>query len=244
MNLIWLDAETPFPDTSQALSDPDGLLAVGGDLSVARLRSAYRQGIFPWFNPGDPILWWSPDPRMILAVEDFHPSHSLRKRLRQIEREAFSTQPHVEVRVDTAFSDVMAACAAPRATQPLTWISPAIQQAYQRWHEAGEVHSIETWIDGELAGGLYGISLGSMFFGESMFARAPDASKIALALLVAFLKRHGVTWIDCQQQTGHLASLGAQPVSRAAFQAHLREALPGPTPPWRPGRLHVDGRLV
>ena len=245
MKLAWLDRDTPFPALDQALTEPDGLLAVGGDLGIARLTMAYERGIFPWFSPGEPILWWSPDPRMVLQCARFAPGRALRKRLRQIARQPDTAHPaHVEVRVDTAFQQVMAACAAPRAGQPGTWISPAMQQAYQLWHQAGATHSVETWIDGELAGGLYGVSLGGMFFGESMFTRVTDASKIALAYLVTFLMRHGVTWIDCQQQTRHLASLGALPVSRSHFAEHLLATRNLPRPPWRSGRLTPQGEIV
>jgi leucyl/phenylalanyl-tRNA--protein transferase len=217
-------------------------LAAGADLSLPRLEMAYSNGIFPWYAPGEPILWWSPDPRMVLALEDFSPSHSLRKLLRKIAREEALFQPRIEVRVDTAFDQVLQACAAPRDGQPGTWITQPMQHAYRQWHMAGRVHSIETWIEGELAGGLYGVSLGSMFFGESMFSLATDASKIALAYLVAFLRHHGVAWVDCQQQTGHLASLGAAPVARSRFLQHLRNTVGQPDPPWQSGRLDSQGR--
>ncbi|MCY1526953.1 Leucyl/phenylalanyl-tRNA--protein transferase [compost metagenome] len=243
MKLPWLAVDTPFPPAEFALTDPDGLLAAGADLSVPRLVQAYSSGIFPWYSEGEPILWWSPDPRMVLAIEDFAPSHSLRKLLRQVASQEFDGHPRVQVRVDTAFPQVMAACAAPRDGQPGTWITAAMQQAYCAWHEAGYVHSIETWIDGELAGGLYGISLGRMFFGESMFTRAPNASKVALAYLVRYLAAHGVERIDCQQQTRHLASLGARPISRAAFLQYVRGATALPAVPWARGTLDSTGQL-
>lgn len=243
MKLPWLTPDTPFPPVEHALSDPAGLLAAGADLSIERLTAAYCNGIFPWFSVGEPILWWSPDPRMVLACNDFSPSHSLRKLLRKIARDEHSVLPRVQVRVDTNFPAVMAHCAAPRDGQAGTWITPAIQQAYTAWHAAGVAHSVETWIDGELAGGLYGISLGRMFFGESMFALAPDASKIALAYLVAFLQRAGVEWIDCQQQTRHLATLGARPMPRARFVEHVRHAVACPAPVWQRGRLDSTGVL-
>lgn len=242
MKLPWLAADTPFPPAYTALRDPDGLLAAGADLSPRRLAQAYSNGIFPWYSEGEPILWWSPDPRMVLACRDFAPSHSLRKLLRQIARHEHEA-PRVRVRVDTAFAEVMAQCASPREGQPGTWITAAMQQAYRQWHEAGFVHSIETWIDGELAGGLYGISLGRMFFGESMFTRVPNASKIALAYLVRFLQAQGVAWIDCQQQTRHLASLGARPVPRAAFLEHVRRATARAPIAWTRGWLDSAGRL-
>lgn len=243
MTLPWLNADTPFPPTEFALSEPQGLLAAGADLSVERLRLAYANGIFPWYAEGEPILWWSPTPRMVLQCRNFSPSHSLRKRLRQLARNEIEGTPQVEVRVDTAFADVIQACAAPRPGQPGTWINVAMQQAYQEWHKQGQVHSIETWINGQLAGGLYGISLGGMFFGESMFARATDASKIALAYLLRFLLKHNVEWIDCQQQTRHLASLGATALPRHHFLDHVSQAILAPSPPWTAGRLDHTGAL-
>lgn len=258
MKIAWLGVHTPFPTLDQAMRDPDGLLAAGADLSTQRLTQAYSQGIFPWFSEGEPVLWWSPDPRMVLPCANFAPGHSLRKRLRQIARQpdtdlatlnghtgtASRRAGIVEVRVDTAFDLVMAACAAPRDGQPGTWITPPMQDAYRRWHIEGATHSVETWIDGRLVGGLYGVSLGAMFFGESMFTRLTDASKIALAYLVTFLSRHGVQWIDCQQQTEHLASLGAAPVSRSEFATHVALAQRQPGPPWRSGRLTHEGEIV
>lgn len=243
MKLPWLNLDTPFPPADQALDDPPGLLAFGADLSVGRLIQAYRRGIFPWYAPGEPILWWSMHPRMVLACADFAPSHSLRKRLRRIEAESAGPAPSVVVKVDTAFADVLTGCAAPRDSQNGTWIMPEVQHAYRAWHEAGGVHSIETWMNGRLAGGLYGVSLGRMFFGESMFARQTDASKIALAHLVAFLRANGVEWIDCQQETRHLASLGARPVDRADFMRHLERTVDEPGPAWRPGILNLAGEL-
>jgi len=225
------------------LALPEGLLAAGGDLSVPRLVEAYSKGIFPWFNEGDPVLWWSPNPRMVLACRDFRASRSLAKKLRQIERDQGTPNERVVITVNAAFDEVMRACAGPRATQTGTWISPWIMRAYREWHELGQVHSIETWMEGRLAGGLYGVSLGGFFFGESMFTQRPDASKIALAYLVRFLARHGVTHIDCQQDTRHLASLGAAPMSRPAFMQLLKPALQRPSPPWQVGRLLADGGL-
>lgn len=216
---------------------------MGADLSCERLEAAYSQGIFPWYSEGEPILWWSPDPRMVLACKDFSPSHSLRKRLRQIAREEAAPEARIQIRVDTAFDTVMAHCAAPRDAQAGTWITDEMRHAYQSWHRAGGTHSVETWIDGVLVGGLYGVSVGGMFFGESMFTLVPDASKIALAYLVTFLRRAGVQWIDCQQQTRHLASLGAKPLPRAEFVAHIRQAIAQPRPAWQPGRLDSRGVL-
>ena len=239
--LIWLEPDTPLPEPDSAL--PEGLLAAGGDLSVARLTEAYSKGIFPWFNQGDPVLWWSPDPRMVLECSRFRVSRSLGKKLRRMARHEGSGDERVFVTTDIAFEHVIRACAAPRENQSGTWISELIIQAYGRWHEAGQVHSIETWVDGYLAGGLYGVSLGGFFFGESMFAREPDASKIALSYLVTFLERHGITHVDCQQDTRHLASMGGRTMSRNAFMDLLAEGLKRPSPEWRAGRLLHDGRL-
>ncbi len=214
-------ALAPFPPTAQALgpeTDAAGLLCAGGTLSVARLRLAYAQGIFPWFSPGQPVLWWTTNPRMVLKTADFKLHRSLRKTLQH-----FIATPGCEVRIDSAFDRVIAHCSGvARPGQDGTWIVPEVAQAYCAWHRTGQVHSFETWIDGELVGGLYGVNLGRMFFGESMFALRPDASKIALAALVAFCRAHDMPWIDCQQQTAHLATLGAAPVARAAFEAHLQ----------------------
>ncbi|MEY4428137.1 MAG: hypothetical protein RLZZ182_826 [Pseudomonadota bacterium] len=220
----WLTEQDPFPPTRQALgpdSDAPGLLAAGGDLSVPRLRQAYRQGIFPWFGPGQPIMWWSTAPRMVLSVDDFRLTRSLRKAVQKFRR-----TPGCEVRIDTAFAQVIRHCAqTPRPGQDGTWIVDGIQLAYLDWHRQGQVHSFETWVGGELVGGLYGINLGRMFYGESMFALRTDASKIALAALVAFCRAHGIEAIDCQQETSHLASMGARPWSREAFEAHLHRVV-------------------
>jgi leucyl/phenylalanyl-tRNA--protein transferase len=244
LKLAWLESDTPFPPVEQALAEPEGLLAAGADLSIARLTLAYSNGIFPWYAPGEPILWWSPNPRMVLACENFAPSHSLRKRLRQIARDETDAQPRIEVRTDTAVERVLNACAAQRPGPPGTWITPEMRSAYLAWHHAGCVHSIETWINGELAGGLYGVSLGRMFFGESMFSLATDASKIALAYLIVFLRRFDVAWVDCQQQTSHLASLGAAPVSRADFVRHVHHAVRQANVGWRSGRLDSRGEYI
>jgi leucyl/phenylalanyl-tRNA---protein transferase len=222
--LTWIDDHSPLPPASRALgpdSDAPGLVAAGGRVTPARLEEAYRAGIFPWFSPGQPALWWSPDPRMVLPVAQFKLSQSLRKTLRR-----FARTPGCEVRIDSAFPRVMQACAqTPRAGQDGTWIVPEIIDAYSAWHRAGRVHSVETWIDGNLVGGLYFVAIGRMFFGESMFAHRTDASKIALAGLVAFSRRQGVTLIDCQQNTGHLASMGAHELARPVFEQHLSRTL-------------------
>ncbi len=212
----WLRPDDPFPPVSAALKDPDGLLAAGGELTAARLVDAYSHGIFPWFNPGQPILWWSPDPRMVLIPHEMKVTRSLSKALRN---RAY------EVRADTSFRAVMQACAEPRPQQDGTWITPEMIAAYCALHAQGLAHSIETWIDGELAGGLYGVALGRMFYGESMFTRAADASKIALVHLVRQLERWHFGMIDCQVHTGHLASVGARAIPRADFMRKLRELI-------------------
>jgi leucyl/phenylalanyl-tRNA--protein transferase len=225
----WLNEHDPFPDTSRALgpdTDAPGLLAAGGGLSVERLRLAYRHGIFPWFGPGQPVMWWSTAPRMVLPVSEFKLSRSLRKTIAR-----FRMTPDCEVRIDSQFQQVIRHCAhTPREGQDGTWIVPPIQQAYIDWHQLGQVHSFETWAHGELVGGLYGINLGRMFFGESMFAHRTDASKIALAALVCFCRANGIELIDCQQQTEHLASMGARPWDRADFEAHLKRVVELPPP--------------
>ncbi|NVD98255.1 leucyl/phenylalanyl-tRNA--protein transferase [Massilia sp. BJB1822] len=224
----WLDAHTPFPDVSEALTaDAPGLLAAGADLSPQRLLAAYQRGIFPWFSEGQPILWWSTDPRMVLLTEHFRISESLKKTLKKIEKSS-RTDGRWQVRFDTAFEDVMRACAAPRRDGPGTWISEDIIEGYTGLHKLGYAHSSELWLDGELVGGAYGVSIGTMFYGESMFARVTDASKIALAYLVHFLRRHGVAMIDCQQETGHLASLGARPIPRSDFLEHVQKNIAAP----------------
>lgn len=230
----WLpdddDGQVPFPPTRRALgpdTEAPGLLCAGGQLVQRRLEQAYRHGIFPWYGPGEPILWWSTAPRMVLQTAQFRLHRSLKKVLRQ-----FLATPGCEVRIDSAFEQVIGHCASvPREGQRGTWIVPELQAAYRQWHAAGGVHSVETWVDGRLVGGLYGVCIGRMFYGESMFALQTDASKIALAALVAFCRSEGIPWIDCQQQTRHLASLGAAAVERAAFEAHLAQAtaLQGPT---------------
>ena len=224
----WLEIDTPFPDVSKALTvEAPGLLAAGADLSPARLLQAYRNGIFPWFSEGQPILWWSTDPRMVLYTDQFKISNSLTKTLRKIERSRLDGG-RWDVRFDSAFDDVMRACAAPRRDGPGTWISDEIIAGYTGLHALGYAHSAEVWLDGELVGGAYGVCIGRMFYGESMFARVSDASKVALAYLVAFLQRHGVEMVDCQQETGHLASLGAAPIPRSRFLEHVHRATARP----------------
>jgi leucyl/phenylalanyl-tRNA--protein transferase len=226
--IAWLrHASQPLPPTSQALgarSEAPGLLAAGGELTRQRLVEAYSHGVFPWYSQGQPLLWWSPDPRMVLPVAEFRLSRSLRKTVAR-----FARAPGCELRIDGALRRVMHACAdAPRDGQSGTWITPAMIDAYCAWPA---VHSFETWVDGDLAGGLYGVCLGQMFFGESMFSRRTDASKIALAALVCFCRASGIDLIDCQQQTGHIASLGAREISRAAFERLITPRLREATPP-------------
>lgn len=217
----WLESDAPFPDVSLALTvDAPGLLAAGADLSPQRLLAAYRRGIFPWFSEGQPILWWSTDPRMVLMTDQFRISDSLHKSLRKVAR-----SERWELRFDSAFEAVIRACAAPRKDGPGTWISEQIVAGYTGLHRLGYAHSSELWLDGELVGGAYGVAIGRMFYGESMFARVTDGSKIALAHLVTFLKGQGVTMIDCQQETAHLASLGAAPISRTRFMRHLAASI-------------------
>lgn len=236
--LTWLDAKTPFPPLPQALTSPNGLLAAGGDLSPQRLLDAYSQGIFPWYNPGEPILWWSPDPRMVLLPEQLRVTRSLAKVLRN---------RSYEIRVDTSFRQVMQQCAAPRDVDGGSWIGPEIIDGYCALHQLGHAHSIETWIDGELAGGLYGVALGRMFYGESMFTRRTDASKIAFVHLVQKLQQWGFGMIDCQMFTQHLSSFGAQLIPRQQFAAKLTELIhqQNQFEPWQyrnlaPTRLELD----
>lgn len=226
----WLDHQTPFPDVESALTEAQGaagLLAAGADLSPERLLDAYRKGIFPWFSEGQPVLWWSTDPRMVLFTKDFMVSDSLRKILKKVHKSARS-DGRWQIRFDTAFETVMRACAAPRDGQPGTWISDDIIAGYTELHARGYAHCSELWLDGELVGGAYGVSIGRMFYGESMFARVSNASKIALFYLIQFLQHHGVYMIDCQQETPHLASLGAAPISRTEFIQRLQAATAHP----------------
>lgn len=216
----WLRPGERFPPVGRALREPNGLLCASLDVTPERLIEAYRLGIFPWYGPGEPVLWWSPDPRMVLMTDEFHVTRSLRKRLRAAAREGRWT-----LRLDTAFTRVMQACAVPRPGQDGTWISEAIVAAYGALHEQGLAHSFEVWEEDALVGGLYGVSLGRMFYGESMFTRATDASKVALAALVRLLLSEQVPLIDCQQATAHLASLGGREMPRVQFRAHVAKAV-------------------
>lgn len=214
-DVLALDEHTPFPPLSAALKQPNGLLAIGGDLSPRRLIHAYARGIFPWFSAGGPILWWSPDPRMVLFPQELTVSRSLKKRLQRQD---------YEIRFDSSFRAVIEACAmVPRPGQDGTWITPEMVEAYCRLYDLGHAHSVETWMDGKLVGGLYGVAIGRMFYGESMFHRVTDASKIAFVYLVRYLARHGFGMIDCQLKTAHLARFGAREIRRDEFAAHLTE---------------------
>jgi leucyl/phenylalanyl-tRNA--protein transferase len=225
--LRWLssaDAADRFPPASQALTEPNGLLAAGGDLSPQRLLAAYRRGIFPWYEEGQPILWWSPDPRAVLQPESVKMSRSLRRSL---------NKGGFELKIDHAFEAVVAACAEPRRYTDATWITGEMAAAYTRLHRMGWAHSFESWRDGELAGGLYGVAIGRVFFGESMFTRATDASKVALVRLAEHLRARSFRLIDCQVASAHVASLGATSMSRAKFLALLDEYCEPPGEPER-----------
>lgn len=221
--LPWLEDTDPFPAPLRAWgpdSPAPGLLAAGGNLDVSYLAQAYRQGTFPWFSTGQPILWWSPDPRMVLETSNFQLHRSLRKTLQK-----FRANSECEIRVDHDFQAVIAYCAGKkRKEQNSTWIVPSMIEAYCAFHAAGHAHSVETWVGGQLVGGLYCIGMGRAVFGESMFALATDASKIALAALVCLCRHQQVPLIDCQQNTGHLASLGAREISRTAFLQQVSAA--------------------
>jgi leucyl/phenylalanyl-tRNA---protein transferase len=207
--LAWLEAKDPFPPVERALKNPNGLLAAGGELSTGRLLEAYRHGVFPWYSGVEPVLWWSPDPRMVLYCRELKVSRSLAKSVRN---------KGYEVRIDSAFAAVLEGCAdRPKGT----WLGADMKRAYLRLHRAGHAHSFETWHEGELVGGLYGVALGRMFFGESMFSRATDASKVALAALVGELRAREFPLIDCQMHTPLLASLGAREIPRRAFLREL-----------------------
>lgn len=220
----WLNPAEPeeFPDVSLALTDPDGLLAVGGDLSIARLLAAYRRGIFPWYSDEQPILWWSPNPRAVLFPENIHISKSLAKTIR---KNIF------EVRLDTAFEKVIQHCAAPRKDNPGTWIIDEMIAAYIRLYEEGYAHSIECWQDNKLVGGLYGVSIGKIFFGESMFSLVRDASKLAFVYLAQYASERNFALIDCQVESEHLNSLGATTIARSEFTAILTQHCSKPTIP-------------
>jgi leucyl/phenylalanyl-tRNA--protein transferase len=225
--IAWLqktDAPSTLPSTSRALTEPNGLLAVGGALTPQWLIHAYRHGVFPWYSAEQPILWWAPDPRAVLVPSEFRVSRSLDRSIRK---------RGYETRVNTAFKDVIEACAGPRRGMPGTWITREMYEAYVLLHRRGLAHSFETWRDGRLVGGLYGVGLGRVFFGESMFTRETDASKVALARLVEECIARGVPLIDCQMSSPHLSSLGSRSIPRWEFEAHLADLVDSRVPVWR-----------
>lgn len=219
--LTWLTRTSlDFPPLERALREPNGLLAAGGDLTPARLIQAYRHGCFPWYQEGQPLLWWSPDPRTVLLPDELHVSHSLRKLMRQ---------KHFEVTLDQDFASVIRACAAPRTYADGTWITPEMQDAYIALHAQGLAHSVEVWRDGNLVGGLYGLAIGQLFFGESMFSFESNASKVGFVTLVERLKSWGFRLIDCQMPTQHLHSFGARAIARSEFRDYLHQYLDQPS---------------
>ena len=219
--LTWLERDDPFPPVETALKNPNGLLCAGADLSVERLLDAYRHGVFPWYSGDEPILWWSPDPRMVLRCDELKVSRSLAKSVRN---------KGFELKIDSAFSRVTKACAGPRKGEAGTWLGKDMQAAYLALHRAGHAHSFETWQGETLVGGLYGIAIGRMFYGESMFSRATDASKVALVGLIATLRERGFPLIDCQQKTPLLASLGASEIPRRQFLRRVAALVNYPEP--------------
>lgn len=228
ISLDGLPADHPFPNPNNTASAADGLLAIGGDLSMPRLIQAYRQGIFPWYSEGDPILWWSPDPRTVLIPSEIHVSRSLKRTLKR---------GGLMLTIDTAFSSVVSACAAPRAKEKNTWLLPEMRRAYQALHEAGVAHSFELWRNDELVGGLYGVAIGRLLFGESMFSRIPDASKIVMVYVCQFLQQHAFPLLDCQVYNPHLNSMGARQIPRRDFLRLVRHTA---ALPQTPDMWHVD----
>ena len=219
--LTWLKRDTlDFPPLEMALREPNGLLAAGGDLSPDRLVRAYRHGCFPWYQDGQPLLWWSPDPRTVLFPEELHVSRSLARTLRR---------GHFRITFDQAFAAVIAACAGPRSHADGTWITAPMQAAYLELHRRGIAHSVEVWRDNQLVGGLYGLAMGRLFFGASMFSHVSNASKAGFACLVEQLRDWGFVLVDCQMPTNHLHSLGARPISRSRFADYLRDNLDQPS---------------
>lgn len=224
----WLgdDPDSAFPPVARALRDPDGLLAAGGDLSVGRLLRAYRAGIFPWYSEGQPVLWWSPDPRCVLATDAVHVSRRTARRMRN---------GGFRITMDRDFAGVIGACAEPRSYESGTWITPAMDRAYRRLHEEGWAHSLEVWRDGALVGGIYGVAIGRMFFGESMFHRETDASKIALIALCRQLSAWEFPLLDCQMHSPHVSRMGAWLLERPTFMQEIDVLTrrPGRPAPWR-----------
>ena len=238
-HLPWIESQDPLPPVETAWgkdSEAPGLLAAGADLGVNRLLEAYGQGVFPWFNPDQPVLWWSPDPRMVLQIKDFKLHRSLRKTLAR-----YAAHPQFELCFDRSFDQVIEACSqSPREGQNGTWIVPAMVEAYKALHQAGHAHSVETWLDGKLVAGLYFVCIGRAVFGESMFSTISDGSKMALAALVQVCEHQGIVAIDCQQNTAHLASMGAQEMSRAEFLALTHTAKQAPSPDWQNATIDWD----
>lgn len=228
----WIKNSSEFPLTTQALSNPNGLLAASEDLDSKWLLDSYRLGVFPWYNMGEPVLWWSPSPRAVLYTQDLKISKSLRKSLAQC-----SKNDQRAIRINTAFERVMRACSKPRKNQGGTWISEKIIQAYTALHHDGLAHSVEHWHQEELVGGLYCVAIGGMVFGESMFACQTDASKIAFVYFVKWLKEQHVRLIDCQQASNHLKSFGAIEISRTLFENELKRSFQHPAPDWAPCEL-------
>ena len=237
--LPWIESQDPLPPVETAWgmdSEAPGLLAAGADLGVNRLLEAYGQGVFPWFNPDQPVLWWSPDPRMVLQIKDFKLHRSLRKTLAR-----YAAHPQFELCFDRSFDQVIEACSqSPREGQNGTWIVPAMVEAYKALHQAGHAHSVETWLDGKLVAGLYFVCIGRAVFGESMFSTISDGSKMALAALVQVCEHQGIVAIDCQQNTAHLASMGAKEMSRAEFLALTHIAKQSPSPNWQEATVDWD----
>lgn len=265
MSIFWVEKDQPLPSSLDA--ENNGLVAAGLDLSPNRLFEAYSKGLFPWFSPGDPVLWWSPNPRMVLNCKDLYISHSLKKLIRKFDQQNTKLDNKYKnfmVSLNLDFKTVIKSCSERnntrqnlnqvlnngaikpeinQAARNSTWITQDIQMVYTDWHYQGHVHSIEVWLDNQIVGGLYGVSIGKCFFGESMFSYVSDTSKVALAYLVAYLIKQGVEWIDCQQETPHLASLGARPISRDKFMAKLASNLNKKQIIWGYGRLRANGDL-
>lgn len=240
-NIRWVYTNDPLPDPNS--THCGDVIAVGLDLSVERLNDAYSKGIFPWFNAGEPVLWWCPDPRMVLSCDNLRVSKSMAKLLRRINSTETDENPEYMVTTNMCFSSVISACAQPTPSRPKTWINKSILATYTEWHNMGHAHSIEVWNQGKLVGGLYGVLLGRFFFGESMFSRRSNMSKVALCYLVAILKKLNVYHIDCQQHTDHLYSMGARSIPREYFLDMLKSAQQYDTPVWLSGQLLQSGNI-